>query len=99
MMSELFAFWRCSRFAIGACIAHPEILTLGGVSLAMAIPDQGCRYRAKKFATRGAAAGGDYANGVRGAAPAGRPTRRRALKTSRRACRRNYERPFREGHR
>ena len=54
-------------FAIGACIAHPELLTLGGASLAMAIPVKDAATAAKKFATRGAAAGGDYANGVRGA--------------------------------
>lgn len=53
-------------FAIGVVFLGPEYFGLAGASLAMAIPVTDAATAARKFATRGAAAGQDYANGVRG---------------------------------
>lgn len=47
-------------------IYHPDVIAATGVGLAMAIPVKDAATAARKFATRGAAAGQDYAAGVRG---------------------------------
>jgi hypothetical protein len=51
---------------LGLVLTHPDWFPWSAGSLAMAIPVKDAATAARKFATRGAAAGADYANGVRG---------------------------------